>query len=416
MAEPQQPGANDATIVDESMAHAATVVAPAGGPPIDAAKAFLTKTLARTTVLPRVEADVAPPRLVFDEAPRYETLGALGEGGVGEVVKVRDNDIGRVVALKRLKQDMRSAGPLARFVEEIRTIGQLEHPNIVPIHDVGVDEQGQHFFVMKYVHGETLETIIDKLVGGDPEYHRRFTFEHRVQLFVGVLDAVAFAHDVGFIHRDIKPANVMVGHFGEVMLMDWGIAKRIRATPPEVGSASQLPPGSGPNAGKQATHAGALVGTPAYMSPEQARGEPLDERSDVYSLTLLFYELLTLRHPLAGKSTLAEVMLAVTQEAVPPAYGVKSPHQPMVPAELAWYLAAGLEKDKEKRYPSVRAMIDRLERRMEGDFPVQCHLTFIKRMTRIWLRGVDRYPMLMTIGVVLAVLAVPAAILLAIFR
>src|SRR5262249_27698511 len=160
---------------------------------------------------------------------------------------------------KRLKREVQGPESLARFVDEIRTIGQLEHPNIVPIHDVGVDDNGEHYFVMKYVDGETLESIITKLASGDATYHARFNIEQRVLIFLRLLDAIAFAHAAGYLHRDIKPANVIVGRFGEVMLMDWGIAKRIDRGGEALSSAGELPPSSGQ------TCVGTLVGTPAYM-------------------------------------------------------------------------------------------------------------------------------------------------------
>src|SRR6185312_9441186 len=130
-------------------------------------------------------------------------------------------------AVKRLLPDLTSPPILARFVDEIRTVGRLEHPNIVPIHDVGVDELGRYFFVMKYVEGETLESIIDKLAAGDPAYLAKYSVEVRIELFLGILHALEYAHAQGVVHRDIKPANVMVGRYGEVVLMDWGISKPI---------------------------------------------------------------------------------------------------------------------------------------------------------------------------------------------
>ena len=113
---------------------------------------------------------------------------------------------------------MESPEALARFVEEIRTTGGLEHPNIVPIHDVGLDEKGRYYFIMKYVDGETLESILARLRAGDRETHARYGFERRVEIFKGVLEAIAYAHARGYIHRDIKPANIMVGAFGEVLV------------------------------------------------------------------------------------------------------------------------------------------------------------------------------------------------------
>jgi serine/threonine protein kinase len=372
-------------------------------------------TLPRSTVLPRFEMDGAEPRLVLGGQRRYEPLRRLGEGGFGEVLGARDNDIGRQVAVKRLHPEMRSPAVLARFAEEVRTIGSLEHPNIVPIHDVGVEENGDYYFVMKYVAGETLESIIDKLAAGDGDAHARFGVERRVQIFIALLEAVAFAHSKGILHRDIKPANVMVGAYGEVVLMDWGIAKRLRDDSRPAFDA--LAP-AGPASGKVEkgasrgvlfeTRSGELIGTPAYMSPEQSRGEPIDERSDVYALSILFYELLTLRHPLADKTTLPSMLHAISHDPTPLAGMVNHPHQPAVSMDLSWFLRKGLAKNPADRYASVAEMVTRLERRAEGIIPVQCHVTLMKRMSNGVGRFIDRHAILATLIMVASVVVLVA--------
>ena len=337
---------------------------------------------------------------------RFERLQPLGEGGSAEVVCALDKDIGRKVALKRLHRGMRTPEMLARFVEEIRTTGKLEHPNIVPIHDVGVDAEGNYYFVMKYVEGETLQQIISCLQRGDPDYHQRYGFEQRLQLFSALLDAVAFAHSRGVVHRDIKPSNVMVGVYGEVMLMDWGIAMPMGEGEGEAGA---VDPSKADAADQPAddqhllqTRAGGLVGTPAYMSPEQARGEPVDFRSDIYSLCVMFHELLCLRHYLSHRNTLSELVEGVQEQKAPLASAVKNPHQRPVPMDLTWFLKKGLHKDPGQRYQSVREMIQRLDKRAEGNVPVECHITLLKRTTGETLRFVDRHPMISTVGTLMA--------------
>jgi serine/threonine-protein kinase len=143
-----------------------TELAPVSMPPSLPASIGATAS-ARVTVLPRVEMVGSEPRVVSESRLRYLAESKLGEGGIGEVVGARDQDIGRRVAVKRLRQEVKSDAALLRFAEEIRTVGKLEHPNIVPVHDVGIDEQGDHYFVMKYVDGETLERIIEQLAAGD---------------------------------------------------------------------------------------------------------------------------------------------------------------------------------------------------------------------------------------------------------
>ena len=211
---------------------------------------------------------------------------------------------------------------------------------------------------------------------------------------------MAFAHGHGFVHRDIKPANVMVGHFGEVFLMDWGIAK------PVVGPDHALPRLDAAPAPERvtATHVGALVGTPFYMSPEQARGEKVDARSDVYSLCVMFYELLTLRHYLHDCNTMDEVIHGAQHTKHPPPFQSAHPHQSPVPADLAWYVAKGVAKDPAARYQTVAEMIARLDARDEGQIPIQCHVTLTKSLTRRALRLLDRHPLAFTVTLALGTL------------
>jgi eukaryotic-like serine/threonine-protein kinase len=401
----------DEQTIDASVAFGATMPLTDTGPLAKSPSV----TLPRSTVLPRIEMVGTEPRLVLGTQRRYETVRRLGEGGFGEVLGARDDDIGREVAVKRLHPEMRSPGVLARFAEEVRTIGSLEHPNIVPIHDVGVEENGDYYFVMKYVAGDTLESIIDKLAAGDASTHARFGVERRVQIFLALLEAVAFAHSKGILHRDIKPANVMVGAYGEVVLMDWGIAKRLRdpglapeEISPEPSPISKNSDAGGSRGALYQTRNGELVGTPAYMSPEQSRGEPIDERSDVYALSLLFYELLTLKHPLAEKTTLPDMLRAISHESPPLAGMLNHPHQPSTSMDLSWFLRKGLAKDPAERYATVSEMITRLERRAEGIIPVQCPITFMKQTSNRLGRFIDRRPLLATFLMFASVVAVIA--------
>ena len=234
----------DVTLVTSSIGVDATIAAGEGPEPSGVRSSSgppSRPTTVRSTVLPRVEMVGSTPRLVSQGKLRYEHTRHLGQGGVGEVLGARDNDIDRDVAVKRLRPEVSSPATIARFVEEVRTVGRLEHPNIVPIHDVGVDERGEYYFVMKYVDGETLESIIEKLAAGDPLYHAHYTFERRVRIVRALLEALAFAHRKGIVHRDIKPANVMIGAYRRSRLDGLGIAKQLRAAEDAVGDASASP-------------------------------------------------------------------------------------------------------------------------------------------------------------------------------
>jgi serine/threonine-protein kinase len=328
------------------------------------------------TVLPRSHGAPAGR----SSAARFLPQRSLGKGASGEVISVLDQDIGRPVAVKRLRADRMSPGAQELLIEEIRTIGRLEHANIVPIHDVGRDADGSLYFIMREVRGETLEVILGRLRAGDPETHRKFGFERRLQIGVGVLEALAFAHAQGVVHRDVKPANIMVGPYGEVYLLDWGIARSIAA------------------------HAG-VSGTPAYMSPEQAAGAPADPAADVYALCVVLQELMTLQPRFADAPAMGDLDQALARvRAYRPtqAFVVKPPvaaaGQGAVPTDISWLLFDGLHPDLARRYPTAQALLDRIARRAEGDIPVQCAFTLTHRLSSRALRVMDNHPVAATLG------------------
>jgi serine/threonine protein kinase len=384
----------------------------------DDPKAFAPPTsAARTTVLPKVAEGGGRVELSLQPRSRYEATKLLGTGGMGEVVLVRDHDIERKVALKRLRPELTDPAILARFVDEIRTVGRLEHPNIVPIHDVGVDELGRYFFVMKCVEGETLESILDKLAAREPVTLEKYSVEVRVELFLGLLHALSYAHAQGVVHRDIKPANVMVGRFGEVVLMDWGIAKPIEAKrDPARGTEGEISADpSGPERARMyATRVGSLIGTPAYMSPEQARGDndAIDARSDLYSAIVLFHELLGLRHYLAGKETMDAMLAAVVGEPFGflKLLGIGRQGAEVPRAEFLHLIVKGLSKDPAQRFQSADELIGVIHGILEGKVAVQCHVTFTKRVFSELSRLVDRAPMVAIVTMIGLVAAVVFAV------
>ncbi len=374
---------NDTLLTEEVVGSAST---RPSAPKVPAASAHTTihsgTTIAAT--LPGVEWGDRGATLQPRSLPRYETLAVLGEGGMGEVVQARDNDIGREVAVKRLRVEHQHPELYARFVEEVRTVGQLEHPNIVPIHDAGLDDQG-YFFVMKRVEGESLESIIAKLARGDRDAHARWPFERRIDVIRKVLEALRYAHSKGVVHRDIKPANILVGPMGEVFLLDWGIAKR-QGAEPATGSAPATP-----TARATETRVGAVMGTPLYMAPEQARGEPADPRSDLYSLMVTLWELLGLDHPYARLQP-AQVMEAVAFGRFPFVPLGKHPIQGTIPWELSWLVQKGTEPDPAKRFQSADELIRRFDDRAMGKVPIQCPITFTKRVNYEVMRFVTNNP------------------------
>jgi serine/threonine protein kinase len=211
----------------------------------------------------------------------YVLLDKLGAGGMGGVFRVEDTALGRQVALKVIGIVDSSGELSARLLREAKIIAQLEHPGIVPVHDVGTLPDGRVFYTMKLVQGRRLDQHRNEL-GGVPE---------RLRTFQKICEAVSFAHAHHVLHRDLKPQNIMVGKFGEVLVMDWGLAKLLNAEMPAEADFSrkmslQQPPHSGADRAEADTAHGVVLGTPGYMAPEQARGdvETVGPRSDVYSL------------------------------------------------------------------------------------------------------------------------------------
>jgi eukaryotic-like serine/threonine-protein kinase len=399
---------NDATHLAPTLAAAppgpGTELALTHVAPPQAAQPFAPPaSAARTTVLPRVDGDGTTAQISLESRSRYEPTKLLGTGGMGEVLLVNDHDIERKVALKRLLPEMTHPSVLARFVDEIRTVGRLEHPNIVPIHDVGVDELGRYFFVMKYVEGETLESIIDKLAAGDPAYVTQYSIEVRIQIAIALLHALEYAHAQGIVHRDVKPANVMVGRYGEVVLMDWGISKPVASKrDAAAGAEGALEPaqGGGEPGGERArmfaTRVGSLIGTPAYMSPEQARGatDAIDARSDLYSVVVLLHQLMGLKHYLSDKESLGEMLTAIKSEEVGFMRMLTMKYPGAAPTgELLHVVVKGLAKDPALRFQSAGELIRALDDILEGKARVQCHITLTKRTFREAGRLVDRAPL-----------------------
>ena len=219
---------------------------------------------------------------------RFRIIREIGRGGMGRVLEARDNELKRPVAIK-LIQPLGGAPLtpelLARFAAEAQITAQLTHPNIVPVHEIGRAGDGALYIVMRLVRGRSLAEIIDELRGQDPIEVEEWTRPRLLNAFVQACNGVAYAHSRGVLHRDLKPANIMLGRFGEVLVMDWGVSR-------VVGRGDARSSGTYTSA-LLVTQDGSTVGTPGYMSPEQIRGEKLDERTDVWSLGAMLYEILT---------------------------------------------------------------------------------------------------------------------------
>jgi eukaryotic-like serine/threonine-protein kinase len=294
---------------------------------------------------------------------KYESVAPIGSGGMGEVLLVRDRDLRREVAMKLLREDLAANEAMRRsFVAEAQATSQLEHPGIPPVHDIGTTPDGKIYFTMKIVRGRTLGAILKDLVLGGKDVRQEFTLHRLATVLERIAEAVHFAHEKGVIHRDLKPANVMLGEFGEVHVMDWGIAKVKGATDTgddDSGFAAVRTAES--DAGPQTT-AGTIKGTIPYMSPEQARGDAIDRRSDVWALGAILYEILTLQPAFDGHGF---QLVSRVQKGEFPDVAARNPRR-AVPEALAQLCRRSMALDPAGRPATAREFAGALRAFLDG--------------------------------------------------
>jgi serine/threonine protein kinase/formylglycine-generating enzyme required for sulfatase activity len=297
-----------------------------------------------------------------DPGRRYRMEAEIARGGMGRIVEAYDQILGRTVAMKLLigGTDEQLAMQV-RFTEEAQITGQLEHPNIVPVHDLGLDDEGQLYFTMKRVGGRTLRDVIKALRRGDGVMAAAFPLHRLLEGFKLICLALAYAHSRGVIHRDLKPSNIMFGDFGEVLVMDWGLAKIL----PKVAGPGDRVTSLRDGESRWATRMGEVIGTPGYMPPELAMGQldDVDGRSDVYSLGALLYEILTLRPPYAGGDSKEILKRQLREPLIPPRQ--RAPEREIPPA-LERICVRCLQREMDRRYPSALALHADIDAFMAG--------------------------------------------------
>jgi serine/threonine protein kinase len=326
-----------------------------------------------TGTRPHVPAAGRPVPEVLAEQPsggqRYAMESEIGRGGMGAVLRAVDQQIRREVAVKFLL-DGADECLKTRFVEEAQITGQLEHPNIVPIHDLGVDAEGRLYFAMKMVKGRSLAQVLDDLRQGDAAIVREYALSRLLGIFVNICHALAYAHSRCVIHRDLKPANVMLGDFGEVYVMDWGLAKVLGRVESAAEQASTGKVQTDRKADANLTQDGSVLGTPAYMPPEQAMGQTgdIDQRSDIYSLGAILYELLTLQPPVGRDGDQIAILLRVAEgKVVPPEKAApERARQGLIPPELSAVARKALAQFPADRYQTVEALQHDIQLYLEG--------------------------------------------------
>jgi eukaryotic-like serine/threonine-protein kinase len=329
-----------------------------GGPPSPSPEVASAETIDAADL--SVPAASAPETVTDGE--RYKLGDVFARGGIGRIRIAQDRRLGRTIAVKELL----TAAPSARlrFTREAALTARLQHPAIVPIYDAGEWPGGDPFYAMKLVRGRSLEECI---TGARSLGERLALLSH----LIAVAEAVAYAHSEGIIHRDLKPANVLVGAFGETVVIDWGLAKEVTAAEPTGEGATDSAPG--------ATVAGAIVGTPSYMPPEQAGGRPVDRRADVYALGAMLYHTLGGAPPFEGSAT--DALHRVLAGPPPPLASL----EPGVPRDLATIVDKAMARDPAKRYESARGLVEDLVRFQTGQL-VGAHVYSRWTLARRWIR------------------------------
>lgn len=337
--------------------------------------------------------DDAPPEesvtgLLGYRGDRYELKRELARGGLGRVWLAHDRHIAREVAIKEIITTHQPSA-IERFFREAQITGQLEHPGIVPVYDLIQKPGGKPFYAMKLLRGRTLEEEIADYHALPPRDGQRPTRLHRLlMVFVGVCQAIAYAHSRGVLHRDLKPSNVMVGDYGEAILVDWGLAVVLPRLlePEERQTNTPLVPGSG-SGNTASTLDGTVMGTPRYMSPEQAAGlvSDLDERCDIYSLGVILYEILTGQPAITG-DTLAEALSNVKEGRIRPPRQLSR----QIPAALSAVCVKATSLEPALRYDSAQELAEEIQRWQAGD-RVEAYPESLLERTARW---VQRHPTL----------------------
>lgn len=323
---------------------------------------------------------------------RYQILRPHARGGLGEVYVARDQDLGREVALKEIQPQHRdNPASRSRFILEAKVTGELEHPGIVPVYGLGQYADGRPFYVMRFIRGDTLKEAVDRHFAtacGTSSFrdNPHLAFRKLLTHYLAVCNTVGYAHSRGILHRDLKPSNIMLGNYGETLVIDWGLAKVLgREAEPLQDEASPLPHAS--LTGCQATHTKALLGTPSFMSPEQAAGlvRELGPASDIYSLGAVLYYLLTGRAPFVGES-LPTVLERIQAGDVDPPRQVRQ----QVPAPLEAVCLKAMSLKASDRYASASDIADEIEKWL-ADEPVSAYRESVWKRAQ---RRVRRHPTL----------------------
>ena len=291
------------------------------------------------------------------EGNKYEIVDGIAVGGMGAILRARDLDAQRDVAMKVMLGTKSDSPAAERFTREALIVAKLEHPNIIPVHDIGTSPEGEPYFTMTWIQGENLADILYKLRQGNLYYRNKYNLHTLLEIFVKICNGVAFAHSKNIVHLDLKPHNILVGDYGEVFVLDWGLAvevnwNRLANNTFSPDDRATIPVANGDDYGLL-TEDGTIKGTPGFMSPEQASGEVLevDERSDVFSLGSILYMMLTLKFPIVGEHPTELLSNTINGNFVAPG---KRVYHKVVSKQLEAVVMKAMALKKGDRFESVK--------------------------------------------------------------
>jgi serine/threonine-protein kinase len=329
---------------------------------------------------------------VIEVSGRYSESGELGRGGLGVVLEVFDHDLRRAVALKRPRDELLDPRHIGALIKEAQVTAQLEHPNIPAVHALGIDSAGRPYFVMTRLRGQTLVDVLRDNRG--PDGHGTITTARLLRIFLQVAYSVAYAHSRGVLHRDLKPGNVFIGEFGDVRLVDWGLARLIDR-PDDARPGTDAEQKIDLSGDPVQTQEGEILGTPGYASPEQMKGAvaEIDERTDIYSLGVMLYEMLAGRLPVGGETVTGLIGNTIAGKTIP----LRSVAP--VDKRLAAVVHKALALEPSDRYPDVVGMIADVEAYLEGRPVSVVHEDVLHRVGRWYMHRTPRTARLKNIDI-----------------
>jgi len=334
------------------------------------------------------DTDAPIPERVVTGWMRYVDFEPLAKGGTCELRTALDRNLGRRVVIKTLLQEIENDTVLQkRFLREARITAQIQHPNTPPVYEVGRDQRQKLYFSMKQVAGRSFREILDGIRDGDASLRLAFPLFRQLEVFTQVAMAAGYAHACGVVHRDLKPANIQVGHFGEVILLDWGLAK-VLADPEELfHETDHGRHGFGPES-MALTKQGSKLGTPLYMSPEQVRSEEVKEASDIFSMGVVLHEILTLEHLFHG-TDVHELREEILNKQIVPPSQCNSIYR--IPPELDAICLKALNRDPAERYETLIELVNDLDRfRAGGSISLPVHSVGVRSRINRLLRMLRR--------------------------